>query len=367
MVILYIVSSFIGALILSLLFTPMFKRIALKVNLVDNPGERKKHLLTTPLMGGVAIYLAFAILLVTALIFWRPASADTVDMTIDWKTLFVLLITGGGLMTLTGLLDDILGLAPLTKILLHTTSALVIGIIFVLKGTMLNLFMTGSAVAWLAAPVTILWLVGITNSVNLLDHADGLAAGIGVIAAIFFAIINGLSGNMAVALVSAVLGGAVLGFLYFNYSPASIFMGDSGSNLLGFILGIIAVLGVYTYRVSDLVNPIREISILAPLLVLAIPLMDTIFVLLYRRNTKSPLFAADNNHIAHRLMRLGLSHREAVQVLLVIATLMGILALLLPTLALYQAILLLAHALGLSGLIFFFIKRAEMNTKKDDR
>ena len=380
-----IVYSFLVALVLSLSLTPLFKRIALRFNLVDKPGERKKHLLTTPLMGGMAIYLAFALVLASVLLigdsyFFETddthtqaslqdtmsiestsdgSSQNDIQKSISWQTIYILMIAGGGFMAATGLLDDKFCFSPLTKIILHTFSALAVGLAFVIKGALLDIFMTGSSIAWLAAPLTIIWLVGITNSLNLLDHADGLAAGAGAIAAVFFAIINARAGNMEIALASGVLAGATLGFLFFNYSPASIFMGDSGSNMLGFILGIIAVLGVYTYRISNLADPIREISILAPLLVLAIPIMDTVFVLLYRRNAKVSLFTADNNHIAHRLMRLGLSHREAVQVLLVIATLMGILALLLPTLVLYQAILLLAHALGISGLIFFFIKRAE--------
>lgn len=257
-------------------------------------------------------------------------------------------------MAAVGLLDDILGLSPRMKLLFHTLAALLVGFIFITRGALLNLFLTGSSFAWLAAPLTVIWLVGITNSVNLLDHADGLAAGTSAVAAVFFAIINILSGNYALAFVSAALAGASAGFFYFNYNPASIFMGDCGSNMLGFMLGIIAVLGVYTPEGS-----IREISVLAPVLVLAIPLIDTIFVIRYRHRNAKPLFSADRNHLAHRLMRLGLSHNQAVQVLLVLGTLMGILALLLPTLKPYQAILVFAHALGLVGLFSFFINRAE--------
>lgn len=347
---------FFGALTLSAILTPAVRRIALKTNIVDRPGFRKKHLLTTPLLGGLSIYLAFGIALAAGMIFLKDPAGNMTAL--SFKSLCLLVILGGGLMALVGLVDDILGLSPVLKLVFHTVAALAVGFIFVIKGTLLNLFLTGSSLAWLAAPLTVLWLVGITNSLNLLDHADGLAAGSSTVAAIFFMIINLLSGNYPVAFISASLAGASAGFLIFNYNPASIFMGDCGSNMLGFILGIIAVLGVYTPEGS-----IREIAVLAPLLVLSVPLVDTVFVLNYRRKIGKPLFSADRNHLAHRLMRLGLSHNQAVIVLIVIAILMGILALLLPTLKPYQAVLVLTHALGLIGLLGFFINRAEKRKK----
>ncbi len=349
--------AFLGTLTLSAILTPAVRRIALKTNIVDKPGFRKKHLLTTPLLGGLSIYLAFGIVLIAGMIIVKEPAGDVASL--GWKPLCLLVALGGGLMAFVGLVDDILGLSPVLKLVFHTVAALIVGFIFVVKGTLLNLFLTGSSFAWLAAPLTVLWLVGITNSLNLLDHADGLAAGSSAVAAIFFMIINLLSGNYPVAFISAALAGASAGFLIFNYNPASIFMGDCGSNMLGFVLGIIAILGVYTPEGS-----IREIAVLAPLLVLSIPLVDTVFVLNYRRKTGKPFFTADRNHLAHRLMRIGLSHSQAVKVLIVIAILMGILALLLPTLKPYQAVLVLTHALGLIGLLSFFINRAENRRKE---
>lgn len=349
---------FLAALTLSVLLTPAVRRIALRSNLIDRPGRRKKHLLSTPLLGGLSIYLSFTIVLLAGMLLWGgPESSLT---TLSWKPLCLIVLIGGSLMAIVGLVDDILGLSPAVKLVFHTVATLIVGFIFVVNGTLLNIFLTGSSFAWLAAPLTVLWLVGITNSFNLLDHADGLAAGTGTVAGIFFAIINLISGNYSVAFISAAVAGASAGFLVFNFSPASIFMGDCGSNMLGFLLGIIAVLGVNTPAGS-----IREISVLAPLLVLAVPLIDTLFVLNYRRNIGKPLFNADRNHLAHRLMRLGLTHRQAVSVLLVVATLMGILALLLPTLKAYQAVLVLTHALVLTGLFSFFINRAENKKSRE--
>ncbi len=343
--------AFLAALSASVLLTPLARRVALKYRLVDKPNRRKRHLMTTPLLGGMAIYFSFAVTIIAGLLF---LDGGVSLISFGWKSLCILVITGAGLMSIVGLVDDILGLSPVIKLALHTVAAVLMGFVFVTKGALLNVFLTGSSYAWLTAPLTVIWLVGITNSVNLLDHADGLSAGTCAIAAIFFSIVNLISCNYSLAFISAALGGATVGFLFYNYNPASIFMGDCGSNMLGFMLGVIAVLGVYTPEGS-----IREIAIFTPVLILALPMIDTAFVLRYRWKNGKPLFDADRNHLAHRLMRLGLSHNQAVRVLLVVAALFGTLALLLPTLEPYQAILLFAHALGLVALFSFFMNRAE--------
>jgi UDP-GlcNAc:undecaprenyl-phosphate GlcNAc-1-phosphate transferase len=343
--------AFFAALSLSVLLTPLARRVALKYGFVDKPDRRKRHLMTTPLLGGMAIYLAFGIAVLAGLLF---LNGDSSMISIGWKPLCIMVIIGAGLMSIVGLVDDILGLSPAIKLILHTIAAVLVGFIFITKGALLSVFLTGSSFAWLTAPLTVIWLVGITNSVNLLDHADGLSAGTCAIAAIFFSILNILSGNLSIAFISAALAGATIGFFFFNYNPASIFMGDCGSNMLGFMLGMIAVLGVYTSEGS-----IREIAIFTPIFILALPLIDTAFVLKYRWKIRKPIFNADRNHLAHRLMRLGLTHNQSVTVLLVVAALMGTLALLLPTLEPYQAVLLFIHALGLVGLFSFFINRAE--------
>ena len=348
--------AFFAALSSSLLLTPLARRVALKYRLVDKPNRRKRHLLTTPLLGGMAIYLSFASTVVAGMLLFDGADSM---ISFGWKPLCLMVIAGAGLMSIVGLIDDILGLSPVIKLVLHTVAAIIVGYVFVTKGAFLNVFLTESSFAWLTAPLTVIWLVGITNSVNLLDHADGLSAGTCAIAALFFTILNLMSGNYSVAFISATLAGATIGFLFYNYNPASIFMGDCGSNMLGFMLGIIAVLGVYTPEGS-----IREIAIFTPVLILALPMIDTAFVLKYRWKHGKPLFDADRNHLAHRLMRLGLSHTQAVMVLLVVAILMGTLALLLPTLKPYQAVLVFAHALGLVALFSFFMNRAETRENK---
>ncbi len=350
--------AFLAALSLSVLATPLSRMAALKTGLIDKPQGRKKHLMSTPLLGGMAIFVSFGITLMLGLFFVR---VDSRVIPLNWNTLCITMIVAGGLMALVGLVDDILGLKPSVKLLLHTLAAVMAGAFFIIKGALLSIFLTGSSFAWLTVPITVIWLVGITNSVNLLDHADGLSAGTSAIAAIFFALVNIISGNYAVSFISAALAGATIGFFFYNYNPASIFMGDCGSNMLGFMLGIIAVLGVYTPEGS-----VREIAIFTPILILSLPLIDTAFVLRYRWKKGKPLFTADRNHLAHRLMRIGLNHNQAVRVLLAVAVLMSIPALLLPTLSRYQAILVFAHALGLVGLFAFFIHHAETRENDND-
>lgn len=340
-----------ASLVLGVVLTPLARMLALRTGLMDNPQGRKEHLMSTPLLGGMAIYASFA---VTAALGMKLIDGDSSMIPLSWGTLCLMVIMAGGLMALVGLVDDILGLRPSVKLMLHTAAAVLAGAFFITRGALLSLFLTGSSLAWLTVPITVLWLVGITNSVNLLDHADGLSAGTCSIAAIFFAAVNFLNGNYSVAFVSACLAGATIGFFVYNHNPASIFMGDCGSNMLGFMLGIIAVLGVYTREGS-----VREIAIFTPLLILALPIIDTTFVLVYRWKNGRPLFAADRNHLAHRLMRLGLSHSEAVKLLLAVAVLMGMPALLLSTLSPFQAILVFFHALGLVMLFSYFMHSAE--------
>jgi UDP-GlcNAc:undecaprenyl-phosphate GlcNAc-1-phosphate transferase len=351
--------AFLGALVAALLLTPAARRIALRMDVMDKPGGRKKHASATPLLGGMAIYASFSISVLAGLLLWSGLTEGiTADTPLNWRSLGLMVIGGGFLVAVTGLLDDLLDLTARLKLLLQSLSAVAVGVYFVLMGAQLSLFLTGSPLAWLAAPITIVWLVGITNSVNLLDHADGLSAGVSAVAAFFFAIINLLAGNDAVAFICAALAGAAVGFLVFNFNPASIFMGDCGSNFLGFTLGTVAVLGVYTPDGS-----IRELSVFSPLLVLAVPLLDTLLVTLRRIRARAPIWKGDRNHLAHRLLRMGFSHREAVMLLWVVGLLMGILALLLPTLKPYQAVLVFAHAIVFSGMFAFFVHKGEKSAQ----
>ena len=345
-----------GAFLVSTLLTPIARRAALRMNFVDRPGrEQKGHLKPTPLLGGAAMFLSFTAAVAAGHFLWPDLTEGIVsDTPLNWNSLSVMMVIGATLMLLTGLLDDIIGMTPGVKLLFHTVTSLMVGIYFVVEGASVSLFLSGSGLSLLAAPVTLIWLVGVTNSVNLLDHSDGVCAGISAIAALFFTVVNVLHGNAAVAFLAASLAGASLGFLLYNFPPARIFMGDGGSNMLGFMLAVIAVLGIYTPEGS-----IRELAVFSPLLILAVPLVDTLLVMIYRKRKGAPLMRGDRNHLTHRLTRVGLTLREAVLLLYLFGLLMGILALLLPTLRPYQAVLLFFHALGLIGLLAFLLQKSE--------
>ena len=350
----FVAYAFLISLIVVVAVTPVVRRLSVRTGMMDHPHGRKRHRLATPVLGGLAIFVAFGVTVGVGLALWPQLSEGPVaDTPLDWQSLGFMVIGGGLLMCLTGLLDDILDLGPAWKLTLHTLSALLVGFYFVFKGAQVRLFLEGSW-ALLAAPLTIFWLVFITNSMNLLDHADGLAAGVTAIAAGFLAVSNVMVGNYAVAFIAAALVGACLGFLLYNRNPASIFMGDSGSNLLGFMMGVIAILGIYTPR-----GGIRELSVFTPLLILAVPLIDTAMVLVYRRRRGAPLLRGDRNHLAHRLMRIGFSHLASVNMIYVIGVMMGTLAMLLPTLKPYQAVLVFIHAASVVGVIAYFIHKGE--------
>ena len=207
---LHVLFAFIGALVLSLSLTPLARRIALRTNLVDRPGDRKKHLMATPLLGGVAVYLAFAFTIIAGLLFWKGLPEGTIaDTPLDWQSLGFMVIGGGFLMALTGLLDDILELSPRTKLILQSLSAVAVGVYFVVKGAQLNLFLSGGPLAWLAAPITIFWLGGITNSVINKGNISGTVAIVGnqVVAAPAGSTLGGGGAATGVISQSVIVGG----------------------------------------------------------------------------------------------------------------------------------------------------------------
>jgi UDP-GlcNAc:undecaprenyl-phosphate GlcNAc-1-phosphate transferase len=348
-----LLTSLTVALVFSLLLTPLMSRLAGKWGFVDRGSKSGGS--GTPVMGGVAVFLGFAAAIVAGMLIFPVLPGESIaDTPLSWRSICILVLASGFLMALTGFLDDRFELSPRTKLLLHSAVVLIAGALFVVNGAQVHLFLEGDHIAWLAAPITLVWLLGITNSVNLLDHADGVTAGVSAISALFFAALNVMHGNPAVAFISVALAGASIGFLFYNFPPASTFMGDCGSNFLGFMLGIIAVLGVYTPRGS-----IPYLSVLSPLLIVAVPLVDTVMVLVYRKKHGFPLFQGDKNHLAHRLMRMGYSKRTTVFMLYIFSVILGTTALLLPTLQPYQAVLAFINAIGVISIFALFISRGE--------
>lgn len=281
-----------------------------KIGLLDRPGlERKLHTRPIPRAGGIAVFLSFwacfwanflgAGLLLPELPFVPPelrALAGNV-----WMKLPQLagLFLGCTMIWAVGLLDDRFSLPPLPRLLVQVLACVPL----LLTGTVLKLFLP-DLLAW---PLTVLWLVFLTNSFNFLDNMNGLTSGVSILIAMVMALISALSQEWFMLVIFLLLAGAVLGFWFYNFPRASIFLGDSGSTHLGFLLGALMILTTW-YQVGV---PTR-LPILIPLVVMGIPLFDTISVMWIRWRSGKPLWEGDTNHISHRLVALGMTRTEAV-------------------------------------------------------
>jgi UDP-GlcNAc:undecaprenyl-phosphate GlcNAc-1-phosphate transferase len=278
---------FLTALTFSILGTPVARRLALHTGVVDAPSARKIHGTPVPLLGGAAIYAAFVLALIVL-----------GDQFYIRELIGILL--GATLVSLFGLADDRWGLHAYLKL----GGQLLAGVVLILGGAQVQLF----AQPWLNWALTLLWVVGITNALNLLDNMDGLSGGVTTVAAAFFLLLAamGRPPQVLVGAMAAALVGACIGFLRYNLNPATIFMGDTGSLFLGFLL---AALGIKLRFPSN----VPWITWLVPVCVLALPIFDTALVTVSRlRRGLNPLTAAGTDHLSHRLVALGLTRREAV-------------------------------------------------------
>ncbi len=316
---------FLVALILALTMTPAAGRLAVRTGMVDRPAVRKLHQHPVPLLGGLAIYLA--LVAAVALFSDRTYLAQLAGIFI-----------GATLVSFFGLWDDRSGLPPLVKLAAQLAAT---GILL-LFGVQVQLF------EWapLNYALTVLWVVGITNALNLLDNMDGLSAGVATVASAFFLIQAALSGQYLVGALAAALTGACLGFLVYNFNPARIFMGDSGSLFLGFLLAVVGL----KLRFDN----VTTVTWMVPVIVLGIPIFDTTLVTLSRlRRGLNPLTTPGKDHLSHRLVKLGLTHREAVLTIYVAGAALGIIATLLTRASPLEAYTVLAVlvAVGLAALV----------------
>ena len=318
------------AFVVSFALTPVVKILAQKVGAMDVPGEaRRVHDHPIPRMGGLAIFLGF---IVSMLLF--------VDITQEVRGILL----GSIIIVITGVIDDIISLRAWTKFLIQILSA----VIAVLHGVVINVvsnpnvFSSQEAIVlgWLAIPLTVLWIVGITNSVNLIDGLDGLACGVSTISSMTLLVIALTVSEPDVAVLTAALAGACIGFLPYNLNPAKIFMGDTGSTFLGFILATVSIQGLFKFYTI--------ISFAVPFLMLGLPIFDTSFAILRRLAKGQSPMTPDRGHIHHRLIDMGFSQKQAVAVLYVISAILGLSAVVLTTSGVVKAMLLLV-ALCVTG------------------
>jgi len=311
------ISGLIASLALAIMLTPLVKKFAFRVGAVDVPNARKVHSRIMPRLGGLAIYTSFT-LTVLLLMYFIP---DNLMMASN-RNLIGALLTGGTVIVLLGALDDRFDLNAKLKLLVQIGAACIVVFGFDIKMNIVNIPF-GTAMQplgeWIGIPLTIFWIVGVTNAINLIDGLDGLAAGVSAIAIASIMGMGVIMGNGTVVLLAIVLLGSILGFLVFNFHPAKIFMGDSGALFLGFSLAMLSMLGF---------KQITVLSFVTPLLIIGVPLSDTFFAIVRRWVHKKPLMKADKGHLHHCLQQLGFSHRKTVLIIYGIAAFFGICAVL---------------------------------------
>ncbi len=325
------------------------RKIAPRFGLVDKPGGRKAHLAPTPMAGGVAIWLTMIAMLglgALALAIFRSSFPPELAVHVSglWSRGPELLVILGlaTVIMLMGLIDDRFGLHWLPRLLIQCGLATAL----VAYGVRMTLFWPFNSPI-LTGALTVLWIVGLTNAFNFLDNMDGLAASVGLIAALLFASAQVMVHSLFVPAVLLVMVGALAGFLVWNRPPARLFMGDAGSNFIGFMLGSLTVAGTFT-RPGEGFSPY---SVLSPLLVMAVPLYDTFSVIMIRiREGRSP-FQADRRHFSHRLVERGLTAPQAVMTIDLVTLAGGLGALLLPYLWAFGTAVVLAQTACLLGVV----------------
>ena len=324
-----IIAAFAVAAVLSYFFTPPVKNFAHKVGAIDVPKDaRRMHKKPIPRLGGLAIYGGF---LCSILIFGQ----------LDETMLCVLL--GAAIIVVLGIFDDVLALGAKLKFVVQIVAAAIpvcIGDLQIGLFTNLNPLSDTPFVhlGILAVPVTIIWIVGITNAVNLIDGLDGLAVGVSSIAAITMLAVALLTGNMPIAITMAALAGACIGFMPYNLNPAKIFMGDTGSTFLGYMLATVSIMGLFKFY--------AVISFAVPFLILGLPIFDTANAIIRRVAAGRSPMSPDRGHVHHKLIDMGFNQKQAVAILYAISATLGLTAVVLTSSGEVKAIVLLLAVLA---------------------
>ena len=318
--------AFLAAFVTALVALPLWRKWCLRTNLVDDPGHRKIHAQPVPLAGGLAVMTALAVpVLLGLLALWMrqnnlislgdPATVERLSYGLHKRSLELAAIFLGAFgMLIVGLLDDKHELKPAAKF----TGQFLIALLVAMAGARITLFVPSVLFSY---AVTILWILTVINAFNFMDNMNGLCGGLGAIGALGFALLAAHAGQYLVALLAFLTGGALLGFLPYNFPKARAFLGDAGSHLTGYLLAVLAILPHF----HSAKNP-HPLAVLSPLLVLAVPLGDLVWVVLLRWKLGKPFYIGDNNHLSHRLVRLGLSRAKAVLLIWLLAVLLGALA-----------------------------------------
>ena len=300
------ITAFACAFGLSLFSTPIAKKISVRLGAVSYPNERSMHREPMPQMGGLAIVIGVLLTLVILIPFVRELRTAQ----------FYGFLAGAMVIVCVGMADDIYTLRPAVKLAFQIIAALIV----IFTGTEIN------TVTWpfttvfdtMAIPITLVWIVGVTNAVNLIDGLDGLAAGVCAIYAVCLIALCSFTGNYLAVIFCATLAGSCIGFLPRNFSPAEVFMGDTGALFLGFTFSVTSIMGVF--------KGYALLSIIIACFALALPIFDTAFAMVRRTFSGKSISTADRGHLHHRLVDLGFSHAKAVIILYVLAAVTGVMS-----------------------------------------
>ncbi len=331
------IAAFACSFGLSLLMTPVAKKLSKRWGAIDYPKSRGLHKEPIPRMGGLAIVTGFF----GAMVVMLPFVGELFSLQ------FLGFCIGAGMIVLLGMADDIYYLSAKPKFLVQLLAAIVV----VATGTVfkVNVWPFTLIPGFLDAPFTVFWIVGLTNAVNLIDGVDGLAAGVSSIGAICLTILCILSGSELAVVFTATIAGSCLGFLPRNFSPAEIIMGDTGSTFLGFVLAVSSIIGVF--------KSYAFMSVVVGILVLALPIFDTLFAMGRRFANGKPIMSADRGHLHHRLIDAGYSHKSTVITLYGISGAFGIAAIILSTQNLRAILVMLLFLSVFAAMIYVYRKR----------
>ncbi|RDW20580.1 glycosyltransferase family 4 protein [Oceanobacillus chungangensis] len=300
-----LIIAFLISLISSFLLTYPVKKFAVNIGAVDHPNHRKIHKKVTPRLGGISIFLGSLL----GILYLSPTSEHL-------PAIFM----GATVIIITGILDDRFSLSPIVKLTgqIIAASLLVFSGIIIERITLpiIGIFDLG----FFSVFITIIWIIGITNAINLIDGLDGLATGVSTIALISIFVMAIIDSQILVAFLTIVLVGANLGFLYHNFYPAKIYMGDTGSNFLGYMIAVVSMLGLF--------KNVAFFSFIIPIIVLAVPIFDTLYAIVRRAFNKENIMRADNKHVHYQLIESGYSHRKTVLILYAFSALFGMMAIL---------------------------------------
>lgn len=318
-----IFAAIFATILISALLVPGVRQLAFHVGAVDKPNARRVNKKTMPTMGGLAIFIAFNFTNFVLLHGQYP------------MRMMLALFIAQCVILVTGIIDDIYELKPYQKLIGMIIAALTVYYLAHIRMTTLTIPFIGTVkLGLLSLPITLIWILAITNAINLIDGLDGLATGIAIIALTTSALTGYFFLNVTntfISLMIATLVAALIGFLPYNFYPATIYLGDTGSLFIGFMISVFALFGL---------KNATFISIIIPVVILGVPITDTVFAIIRRTLNKKPIMKPDKHHLHHRLMQMGLSHRQTVLVIYGIALIFSFISLLYPISNIFGSLLL---------------------------